>query len=102
MNLNTMRWQRRVMHPRPWRPRYVTRLEALEDRLPPGDTVLGGLLAWSWTDPTPLSPTLAPDGGGSSLRWLCADAGSGGILSSLPSEATATPSTGFSAGRDDR
>ncbi len=28
------------------------RVEALEDRLPPGDAVLGGLLAWSWLEPT--------------------------------------------------
>src|SRR5262249_9660275 len=32
MNLNAIRWQRRVLHPRPGRLRYVTRLEALEDR----------------------------------------------------------------------
>src|SRR5262249_25077259 len=32
MNLNALRWQRRVLRPRPRWPRYVTRLEALEDR----------------------------------------------------------------------
>src|SRR5262245_37320435 len=32
MNLNALRRQRRVLHPRPRQPRYVTRLEALEDR----------------------------------------------------------------------
>src|SRR5262245_33774157 len=32
MNLNTLRWQRRVLRPRPRWPRYVTRLEALEER----------------------------------------------------------------------
>src|SRR5437879_1303486 len=30
---------------------YRPHVEELEDRLPPGDAVLGGLLAWSWSEP---------------------------------------------------
>src|SRR5712692_8741224 len=30
---------------------YSPRVEKLEDRLPPGDAVLGGWLAWSWSEP---------------------------------------------------
>ncbi len=33
--------------PHPYRPH----VDVLEDRLPPGDAVLGGLLAWSWSEP---------------------------------------------------
>src|SRR5262245_5668682 len=32
MNLNALRWRRRVLHPQARRPRYVARPEALEDR----------------------------------------------------------------------
>jgi len=40
---------RRTLHSRqPRSARYRPQLLFLEDRLPPGDTVLGGLLGWSW------------------------------------------------------
>jgi acetyl esterase/lipase len=46
--------------------RYRPHLEALEERLPPGDTVLGALLAQAWTEPASLTPNdtldLAPEG----------------------------------------
>src|SRR5262249_27567882 len=46
----------RVQRPGTYRPR----LELLEERLPPGDTVLGGLLAWTWAEPASIG--LAPEG----------------------------------------
>src|SRR5262249_47242598 len=46
--------------PRSYRPR----LEVLEDRLPPGDTVLAALLVGSWAAPVPLDLTASPEGSG--------------------------------------